>query len=107
MIVYSVTKDNPESIDRIQLFATKELAEAMAKRWVEEDKEQCVKDEAIMRETASPEYLALYDSIENKDEWRWVEDGEFWGYGKEYDGRFSPIYTIYVAEMEVNETLPQ
>lgn len=40
MKVYSVTKDNPEGIDRFQLFATKELAEAVAKLWVEKDQEE-------------------------------------------------------------------
>jgi len=96
MIVYSVTQDNPEGIDRYQLFTTKELADKVASLWVDRDNER--RQEMF---ADHPEELERY-------EWRWIKESGYWGYGSCDDqGEFFPIYTIMVSEMEIYETIPE
>ena len=101
MTVYSVTKDNPEGIDRFQLFTTKELADTMAKRWVDEDVEF-----HLQMEKESERY-SDGDRIPDPYpyEWRWNNERDYWEYGQ--IGQKGGIYSIFVHEMEIHETLPQ
>lgn len=93
MKVFSVTQNNPEGIDRYQLFATKELADKVAKLWVDHDSEQ--RQEMLLDE-------------EHGDEWRWIKEQNYWGFGTPDDeGSFYPVYTICVSEMEVHEIVPK
>lgn len=106
MIAYSVTKDNPEGIDRFQLFTTKEMAEAVAKLWVEKDEEE----NREMEEEAKAHHSQEENDLrhEYRYEWRRIEEDSMWGYGRveSHDGKFHSIYTIFVHEVEIHETLP-
>lgn len=93
MKVYALTQDNPEGIDRYQLFATKELADKVAALWVDHDNEQ--RQEMLLDE-------------DRRDEWRYIKEHGYWGFGTpEDDGSFHPVYTICVSEVEVHETVPK
>lgn len=97
MKVFSVTKENPEGFDRFELFATEELAEAMAQKWVDDDRARLAKYAVA----EGPNYV-------NENEWRWIEEYRHWAYGSENeDGTFFSIYEINVREMDVLEALPE
>ena len=93
MKVYALTQDNPEGIDRYQLFATKELADKVARLWVDRDSEQ---------------RQEMFSEEERGDEgWRYIKEQGYWGFGTPGDdGSFHPVYTICVSEVEVHETVP-
>lgn len=96
MKVYCVTQDNPEGIDRFQLFTTKELADKAASLWVDEDNEQ--RQEMLERD---PEFMENY-------RWRWDKELEQWGYGfPDDEGNFCALYCIFVEELEVHDSIPK
>lgn len=100
MIAYSVTKQSDDGIEHFQLFLTKEMADEVAKKWVDNDVER----KRLHQKEEEARYGFDYIPDPFPFEWRWSEEYNEWQYGPS-DADYS-IRTICVHEVDIHETIP-